>query len=290
MITLGRGRPTGLALIMVTVALGLAPSAVSAQAPAPPGQLSANGRENFARFLKADAHKGFALGPMDFFGWTSGRDTAFNAMLSAIWRCNRGALAPCRAYMVDDTVVEPLYAQFQADSESAMVKVRAASLNWPSYAEEDVDFRLPQTNEIRKGNYHAETPRTIEGAKTITTKELVALLNSPSPRVLIDVLDDNENHRTLPTAWWWRAAGHYANEQDSQLNALLRALLATAVPSRDTPLVFFCVSSRCWLSHNAALRAVAGGYTNVLWYRGGTEAWKAADLPLVKAVVTAQLW
>jgi hypothetical protein len=30
----------------------------------------------------------------------------------------------------------------------------------------------------------------------------------------------------------------------------------------------------------AALRVVAGGYTNVLWHRGGVEAWKAAGLPL----------
>jgi rhodanese-related sulfurtransferase len=29
------------------------------------------------------------------------------------------------------------------------------------------------------------------------------------------------------------------------------------------------------MSYNAALRAINLGYRNVLWYRGGVEAWKA---------------
>ncbi len=39
------------------------------------------------------------------------------------------------------------------------------------------------------------------------------------------------------------------------------------------------LSRECWVSYNAALRAINAGYTNVLWYRGGIEAWKAAGLP-----------
>jgi rhodanese-related sulfurtransferase len=38
---------------------------------------------------------------------------------------------------------------------------------------------------------------------------------------------------------------------------------------------FFCAGPRCWLSYNAALRAVRLGYRRVLWYRGGIEAWGA---------------
>ena len=49
---------------------------------------------------------------------------------------------------------------------------------------------------------------------------------------------------------------------------------------KSRPLAFYCVNSQCWLSYNASLRAVALGYTRVLWYRGGVEAWRAAGLPL----------
>ena len=44
-------------------------------------------------------------------------------------------------------------------------------------------------------------------------------------------------------------------------------------------MIFFCLSAECWLSHNAALRATALGYANILWYRGGIEAWQQAGLP-----------
>jgi len=51
---------------------------------------------------------------------------------------------------------------------------------------------------------------------------------------------------------------------------------------KDKPLAFYCVSSQCWLSYNASLRAVALGYIRVLWYRGGVQAWRAAGLPLAR--------
>ena len=48
---------------------------------------------------------------------------------------------------------------------------------------------------------------------------------------------------------------------------------------KDRPMVFYCQSVQCWMSYNAALRATRLGYTNVLWYRGGIEAWQQAGLP-----------
>jgi len=52
------------------------------------------------------------------------------------------------------------------------------------------------------------------------------------------------------------------------------------------PLIFFSLSKTCWLSHNAAVRAVGTGYKAVYWYRGGRNAWLAAGLPMepVRAV------
>lgn len=37
------------------------------------------------------------------------------------------------------------------------------------------------------------------------------------------------------------------------------------------------------MSYNAALSAINLGYSNVLWYRGGIEAWQAAGMQLVPA-------
>nr|WP_146910579.1 rhodanese-like domain-containing protein [Arenimonas daejeonensis] len=49
---------------------------------------------------------------------------------------------------------------------------------------------------------------------------------------------------------------------------------------KDRPMVFYCQSTQCWMSYNAALRAINLGYTKVLWYRGGIEAWQQAGLPM----------
>jgi len=57
---------------------------------------------------------------------------------------------------------------------------------------------------------------------------------------------------------------------------------------QDVPLVFYCASAMCWMSYNAALRAIRMGYQKVGWYRGGVEAWKEAGLPIERAGAPGQ--
>jgi PQQ-dependent catabolism-associated CXXCW motif protein len=47
------------------------------------------------------------------------------------------------------------------------------------------------------------------------------------------------------------------------------------------PLVFFCQRA-CWMSWNAAKRALSLGYTRVNWYPDGTDGWSEAGLPLAR--------
>jgi PQQ-dependent catabolism-associated CXXCW motif protein len=48
---------------------------------------------------------------------------------------------------------------------------------------------------------------------------------------------------------------------------------------RDRMLVFYCLAN-CWMSWNAAKRALRLGYTHVAWYPQGTDDWQAQGLPL----------
>jgi PQQ-dependent catabolism-associated CXXCW motif protein len=48
---------------------------------------------------------------------------------------------------------------------------------------------------------------------------------------------------------------------------------------RGRMLVLYCLAD-CWMSWNAAKRALALGYTNVVWYPDGTDGWFNALLPL----------
>ena len=47
-------------------------------------------------------------------------------------------------------------------------------------------------------------------------------------------------------------------------------------------LVIYCLAD-CWMSWNAAKRALAYGYTNVAWYPDGTDGWERAKLPTSEA-------
>ncbi len=44
---------------------------------------------------------------------------------------------------------------------------------------------------------------------------------------------------------------------------------------KGAALVFYCLRD-CWMSWNAAKRAIALGYGNVHWFPDGTEGWQEA--------------
>jgi PQQ-dependent catabolism-associated CXXCW motif protein len=150
-----------------------------------------------------------------------------------------------------------------------------------SYGGEDRDWNIAPTAQLRTADYHGPTPRTIPGGRTVSTTELQAMLSGGSPPYLIDVLG-GQGHRTLRGAFWLRGAG------PGDLNAVesrrfLDAVAKFAAGDRSRSIVFFCADRECWLSYNAALRAIAAGYTGIMWYRGGIAAWLHAGFPMSQA-------
>jgi len=143
-----------------------------------------------------------------------------------------------------------------------------------TYGDEDRDWNVAPTRRFRTDDYHAPTPREIPGGRVVTTFELGQLLEREPRPFVIDVLGGNA-HRTIAGAFWMSGAGagDMSKEEEQRFN---KALAAFAGGDKNRPLVFFCVDSECWLSYNAALRAIAAGYTNVMWYRGGVAAWRRA--------------
>ena len=56
------------------------------------------------------------------------------------------------------------------------------------------------------------------------------------------------------------------------------ALAALTLGDPARPLVFYC-EANCWMSWNAARRAVAEGYTAVYWFPGGMQDWTTGNRP-----------
>jgi PQQ-dependent catabolism-associated CXXCW motif protein len=146
------------------------------------------------------------------------------------------------------------------------------------YADESRDWGVAPTNQLRQQPYHGPTPLEIPGAQVMRTRQLQAMLAGPASPILIDVLSD-PGHLTLAGAVWLSGAGRGANFLDPVQSVLTHLLRQLTGGDKSRPMVFFCASAECWLSYNAALRAVAAGYSRVYWYRGGVEAWVAAGLP-----------
>jgi PQQ-dependent catabolism-associated CXXCW motif protein len=149
------------------------------------------------------------------------------------------------------------------------------------YAGEDKDWGVPPTKQLRTAGYHSPTPMHIPGGRVVTTGELRGLVEQEPRPYLIDVLGGGV-HTTIAGAFWMlgAGAGDMSNDEEARF---AKAIAAFAGGDRNRPMVFFCVDSECWLSYNAALRAIQLGYTNVMWYRGGIASWRIGQNPMAQS-------
>jgi PQQ-dependent catabolism-associated CXXCW motif protein len=249
------------------------------------------GREAYAAFLAAPAPRAFAVGERGPTGWRSGEATKSLAIAGALYGCNKLARDVCRIYAVNDEVVYPQYAQFEQKSARMLQALREASFAFADYGDEVQDFRVTSAELRRDTNLQADTPLAVPGVRTIKAVDLARMMGSAVKPLVIDVIED-DGHETLPGARWIRGAGLGPREDD--VNADIRERLGFVLEglsgsNKSALIAFFCGDARCWLSLNAALRARDLGYTNVLWYRGGINAWKAARLESLEAVQFGQV-
>lgn len=139
------------------------------------------------------------------------------------------------------------------------------------------DLGVAPSRDLHRGAMHGPTPASIPGGQVITTQGLVALVQRRDVSyAVIDVLGQSEQLPNAISGGWLSQPGSFDDPVQTQATQWLAQL---SQGRKDTPLVFYCLSRECWMSYNAALRAIRAGHTNVLWYRGGLEAWKAAGLP-----------
>ncbi len=142
---------------------------------------------------------------------------------------------------------------------------------------ETQDFGVAATNQLHNGAMHGPTPTTIPGGLVITTEALYSTLQqNPQGIAIFDVLGGPEILPGALAAVPASAPGSFNDQTQQEFGGYLQQVTGG---NKQVPVLFYCQSAQCWMSYNAALRAVNMGYTQVLWYRGGIEAWKAAGLP-----------
>jgi rhodanese-related sulfurtransferase len=145
------------------------------------------------------------------------------------------------------------------------------------FADESKDWGLPPKDTPKSWPYTGNTPLTIPGAKTIGTQDLKNLIKDSPKLHLIDVLGEKKM-----IAGAISMAGIGTEFLKEPLKDKFEKALATLTGNdKSIALVFYCHHSRCRWSYNASLHALALGYRNIYWYRGGIDAWTASGAETV---------
>jgi PQQ-dependent catabolism-associated CXXCW motif protein len=133
-------------------------------------------------------------------------------------------------------------------------------------------------------------PTTLNGGRVIHAKALSTLLKRHDV-IVVDVSNEEKRpaglgpevlwsvppHAAIPGSHWLPGVGVGAITRSSD-EFYRRELLKLTGGQLDRPLVIYC-HQHCWLSWNAAKRAIGYGFRRVYWLPEGIEGWRAAGLP-----------
>ncbi len=164
-------------------------------------------------------------------------------------------------------------------------------LTWLLLAGRVFACAIATPSDYRLDHYRAPTPCDLPGASVVDAIALKKLIAVEDP-ILIDAMPLIRTGETdltgrwtvpvprhnIPGSIWLPNIGHGA--LDEAMTTYLRDNLEQVTAGdRHRPIVFYCFVD-CWMSWNAAKRALEFGYERVIWYPEGTDGWKDIDGPL----------
>lgn len=150
---------------------------------------------------------------------------------------------------------------------------------------------VAEPDTYRTDNYRAPVPGTLKGARVVDVGDAEDIWRARTA-VFIDVYPQPPKPANLPKGTIWRTPAHesisgaywlanvgYGVLSDDFEGYFRDGLQRLTGGDRNRALVFFCLRD-CWMSWNAARRALEFGYSNVIWFPDGTDAWRELGLPI----------
>lgn len=147
-----------------------------------------------------------------------------------------------------------------------------------------------EPSEYRMDEYRAPVPASIAGGITVGPEEahrlwsdgaafIDVLPQAPKPANLPkDVIWRDKPRNSIPGAIWLPNVG-YGAIADVTADYFRAGLEKATGGDPAKPVVFFCLED-CWMSWNAAKRAIEWGYGAVYWLPEGTDGWALWNYPL----------
>jgi rhodanese-related sulfurtransferase len=115
------------------------------------------------------------------------------------------------------------------------------------------------------------SPDTIDGSITIDAEGLIELVDENETQIIIDSrISSDRKQGYIPGS---------ISLPDTETDCVS---LSGLIPEKTDPVVFYCNGPKCRRSDNAVVIALDCGYTNIYWFRGGIEAWRASNYPIAK--------
>jgi len=168
------------------------------------------------------------------------------------------------------------------------------SLSVAGIAAHGEDAAPPEPEHYRNEDYRAPTPKTLRGVRVIATVEAEALWRAGTA-AFVDVMPHVPRPADLPAGTIWRekprrnipgsvwlADTGYGELAASTADYFKAGLERVTGGDHAKVVVIYCQRD-CWMSWNAAKRAVSLGYAAIAWYPDGTDGWQEVGLPLNEA-------
>ena len=159
--------------------------------------------------------------------------------------------------------------------------------------------RPPEPDGYRMDEYRKPVPATLKGA-TVLTKEKAGELWTNKQAIFVDVYPRAPKPPNLPKGTFWREPIHHSIENATWLANVGYGVISADIEGyftknlekltggdKSRAVVFYCLRD-CWMSWNAAKRALTYGYSKVMWYPDGTDGWQEVGLPVAQITPVPQ--
>ncbi|MEC5379874.1 PQQ-dependent catabolism-associated CXXCW motif protein [Aurantimonas sp. C2-6-R+9] len=148
----------------------------------------------------------------------------------------------------------------------------------------------PEPEDYRTEAYRAPVPASLAGGTVVDTAAAKTLHDEGA--AFVDVLPRAPRPKGLPADTIWRPKPRsnipgsiwlvdtgYGELAPAMERYLIDGLVAVTQGDKSRPVVIYCLRD-CWMSYNAAKRAIRAGFAAVYWYPDGTDGWAEAGYAL----------
>lgn len=129
------------------------------------------------------------------------------------------------------------------------------------------------------------TPVQLPGATVVTAAQVQQLIAKGA--VVVDTRNEKEfRGKQIPGAVF--VPYHEKSLKDVAYEAALDDFSGLAKLDPAKPTVFHCNGAECWKSYKASRAALAKGFKQVYWFRGGLPEWEAMGMQVLREVQVAK--